>query len=94
MRSKLPPSLSGALEIHAQLNGPVLQQCVLELIEFFNTEFEMVFPPLNYPLLIYKHIRDLGLPGKYCLLSMYTPRPNTRSRDIPRCPSTGINSRV
>ena len=64
MRSRLPPSLASALEIHAELKGAMLHRRVLELVEYFYTEFEMTFPPLNYPLLIYKHMKDLGLPGK------------------------------
>jgi RNA polymerase I-specific transcription initiation factor RRN7 len=64
MRSKLPGYFYSALEIRTPLRGGALQDAVLELVEFYNLHFEMVFPPLNYPLLIFKHVRDLGLPGK------------------------------
>ncbi|EHL02721.1 hypothetical protein M7I_1237 [Glarea lozoyensis 74030] len=62
MRSKLPPTLAAALEIHAELSGPMLHRKVSELVEYFNTEFEMTFPPLNFPFLIYKHMKELFLP--------------------------------
>lgn len=65
MRTRLPPYYYAALEIRAQLRGSSLYRTVLQLVEFYNTQFEMVFPPLNAPLLIFKHVRDLGLPGKY-----------------------------
>ena len=65
MRSKLPGHFYSALEIRAPLKEPSLYKIVLELVEFYNLQFEMIFPPLNYPLLLFKHIRDLGLPGKF-----------------------------
>jgi RNA polymerase I-specific transcription initiation factor RRN7 len=65
MRVKLPGSYHGALEIRAPLKGSSLHRTVSELIGFYHAQFEMVFPPLNSPLLIYVHIRDLGLPGTF-----------------------------
>ena len=65
MRAKLPQSYHSALEIRAPLKQANLHKTVLELMEFFHLQFEMVFPPLNYPLLLFKHVRDLGLPGKH-----------------------------
>ncbi|TVY21399.1 RNA polymerase I-specific transcription initiation factor rrn7 [Lachnellula arida] len=62
MRTRLPPYYYAALEIRAQLKGSSLYRTVLQLVEFYNHQFEMVFPPLNAPLLIFKHVRDLGLP--------------------------------
>ncbi len=67
MRSKLPAHFYSALEIRAPLEGVALYVTALELVEFYNLYFEMVFPPLNSPLLIFKHIRDLGLPGMFFL---------------------------
>ncbi len=64
MRSKLPGYFYSALEIRAPLNGAKLDGTVLELIVFYNLHFEMVFPPLNYPLLLFKHVSDLGLPRR------------------------------
>ncbi|KAL3428383.1 hypothetical protein PVAG01_01892 [Phlyctema vagabunda] len=64
MRNRLPPHFHIALEIHSQLKGADLQGAVLELVEFYNLYLEMVFPPLNIPPLLYKHLRDLALPRK------------------------------
>jgi RNA polymerase I-specific transcription initiation factor RRN7 len=95
MRNKLPPSLAGALEIHAEVSGPMLHRKVLELGEYFNTEFEMTFPPLNFPFLIYKHMKDLGLPGKYNPVMGYTNNLITlSSRDIPRSSPIGLTTGV
>jgi RNA polymerase I-specific transcription initiation factor RRN7 len=71
MRVKLPGSYHGALEIRAPLKGSSLYRTVSELIRFYHAQFEMVFPPLNSPLLIYVHIRDLGLPGTF---TKYAPK--------------------
>jgi RNA polymerase I-specific transcription initiation factor RRN7 len=69
MRSKLPGHFFSALEIRAPLKGGTLYSAALDLVEFYNLHFEMV---LNYPLLIFKHIRDLGLPGKFLDYSIMT----------------------
>jgi len=65
MKSKLPGHYYSALEIRAPLKEVYLHRTALELVEFYNLQFELVFPPLNYPLLLFKHMRDLGLPGKF-----------------------------
>ncbi|KAG0649094.1 RNA polymerase I-specific transcription initiation factor rrn7 [Hyphodiscus hymeniophilus] len=62
MRSKLPPHFHSALEIHAPLKGWSIYTAVVELMDFYRLHFEMVFPSLNTPLLLFKHMRDLGLP--------------------------------
>ncbi|KAJ8071326.1 hypothetical protein OCU04_001660 [Sclerotinia nivalis] len=62
MRTRLPGHYFRALEIHGILNGHRLHQTVFDMISFYNFNFEMVFPPINNKLLLYKHIRDLGLP--------------------------------
>lgn len=64
MRSKLPPHFHSALEISAPVKEVALYGTVSELVEFFLLQFEMVFPPLNISLLLFKHVRDLALPGK------------------------------
>ncbi|KAM0134144.1 hypothetical protein ACHAO1_005832 [Botrytis cinerea] len=61
MRSRLPGHYFRALEIHGILNGHRLHQTVLDMVSFFNFNFEMVFPPINHKLLLYKSVRDLGL---------------------------------
>lgn len=62
MRLRLPGQFQHALELRTQLKGSSIYNSVLEMVEFYNIQFEMVFPPLNFPLLIYKHMTDLGLP--------------------------------
>ncbi|CAD6443553.1 57851537-36f7-48e2-993b-0d246bfdb062-CDS [Sclerotinia trifoliorum] len=62
MRTRLPAHYFRALEIHGILSGHRLHQTVFDMISFYNFNFEMVFPPINNKLLLYKHIRDLGLP--------------------------------
>ncbi|KAF7900230.1 uncharacterized protein EAF01_007532 [Botrytis porri] len=62
MRARLPGHYFRALEIHGILNGHRLHQTVLDMISFFNFNFEMVFPPINHKILLYKSVRDLGLP--------------------------------
>jgi RNA polymerase I-specific transcription initiation factor RRN7 len=64
MRSKLPPHFHSALETSAPMKEVALHGTVLELVEFFFLQFEMIFPPLNISLFLFKHVRDLALPGK------------------------------
>jgi len=64
MRRRLPAHFHAALEIHAPLKGSQIYSSVLELVEFYNIQINMVFPPLNAPLLIEKHLSELGLPSK------------------------------
>ena len=64
MRRHLPAHFYSALETHSPLKGSAIHGAVMELVEFYHIQLEMVFPPLNFPLLIYKHMRDLALPSK------------------------------
>ena len=64
MQARLPGPLHSALEIREPLKAATLHRTVSQLVQFYHLQFEMVFPPLNFPLLIYKHMRNLGLPGK------------------------------
>lgn len=66
----MPPAFHNSLELKAPLKGYTLHQTVGELIVFFGIHFEMVCPPLNTPLLLYKHIHDLGLPGMFLFQSL------------------------
>ncbi|PQE33260.1 hypothetical protein CJF32_00003798 [Rutstroemia sp. NJR-2017a WRK4] len=75
MKARLPAHYHSALEIHSPLNAYRVHQSVLEMITFYNVSFEMVFPPLNHRLLLYKFTRDLGLPvdiyvGVKCLAEL------------------------
>lgn len=64
MRVKLPPYYQAALESRSPLVGIKLHKAVLELIEFYHEEHEMIFPSLNLPLLLRNHLADLALPSK------------------------------
>ncbi len=63
MRAKLPQYYHSALEIKAPLKQSRFHETVLELVEFFHLHFEIVFPSLNFPLLVFDYMRDLSLPG-------------------------------
>lgn len=63
MRAKLPAHFHSALEIRAPLKGFALHGTVLELVSFYNHEFEMTFPALNAPLLLFKFMKELCIPG-------------------------------
>lgn len=63
MREALPPHLTRSLEVRSVLSGRTFNKAVLQLVRFFHKEFDMVFPPITTPVLLYKHVRDLGLPG-------------------------------
>ncbi|CAG8960949.1 hypothetical protein HYFRA_00002487 [Hymenoscyphus fraxineus] len=62
MRRKLPPPMVASFDIKAPLRGETLQTSVMQLVEFYKTQLNMIFPSINYPLVMYKHIRDLALP--------------------------------
>lgn len=65
MRLRLPQHLTTSFEIRAPLKGDSLNRSVLQLVRFFAKEFELVVPPINAPVLLYKHVRDLALPGRH-----------------------------
>ena len=64
MRARLPGPLHSSLEIREPLKGEALHKAVSKLIQFYHLEFEMIFPALNFPLLLFKHMRNLALPRK------------------------------
>lgn len=68
MKLRLPAQFHSALETRSELEGSDLHRAVLGLTEFYNLHYEMVFPALNVPILLFKHIRDLALPGT-CIIS-------------------------
>lgn len=65
MRSKLPAHFHAALEIRAPLNGAKLHSSIWQLAEFFNIEFDMEFPRLNVPLLVFRYMEELCLPSGF-----------------------------
>lgn len=70
MKSHLPPKYYSALETRSSLRRGRLQQCIGELILNFTTNFNILFPPLNTPLTIFRFVKDLCLPCK--LLRSFT----------------------
>lgn len=66
MTSRLPGSYNRALKVkHASFQGGELHQAVVELILEYHLNYDMVFPPLNMPLLLLHYLRELALPGTY-----------------------------
>ncbi|KFZ05408.1 hypothetical protein V501_08376 [Pseudogymnoascus sp. VKM F-4519 (FW-2642)] len=55
MKSHLPPKYYSALETRSSLRRGRLQQCIGELMVNFTTNFNILFPPLNTPLIIFRH---------------------------------------
>ncbi|KAI9865822.1 MAG: Pol I core factor CF [Vezdaea acicularis] len=62
MLSHLPPNLIISLDSRAIMQPQVLHKTVLELVLLFNRSFAMAIPPLNWPLLLFRYIKDLCLP--------------------------------
>lgn len=65
MTDRLPGSYRRALLVKiAALQGGELHQAVLELVLEYHLNYEMAFPPVNVPLLVFHYLRGLALPGK------------------------------
>ncbi|KFY28860.1 hypothetical protein V493_02711 [Pseudogymnoascus sp. VKM F-4281 (FW-2241)] len=62
MKSHLPPKYYSALETRSSLRRGRLQQCIGELMVNFTTNFNILFPPLNAPLIIFRFVKELCLP--------------------------------
>lgn len=75
MRAHLPPKYYSALETRSSLRRGRLQQCIGELMINFTTNFNIVFPPLNTPLIIFRLVKELCLPCTSLLLSNMTNTP-------------------
>lgn len=65
MRSHLPPKYYSALETRSPLKSGRLQKCIQELIVSFKTNFDVIFPPLNTPLVMFKYVKKLCLPRRF-----------------------------
>lgn len=66
MTARLPGSYHRALKVkNTSFRGGELHQAVLELVLDYHLNYEMVFPPLNTPLLLLHYLRELALPGKF-----------------------------
>lgn len=65
MTDRLPGSYQRALLVkNASLQGGELHQAVLELVLEYHLNYEMAFPPVNIPLLVFHYLRELALPGE------------------------------
>ncbi|CAG8105537.1 unnamed protein product [Penicillium olsonii] len=62
MREKLPPELTGILESNKLPEVEHLHKAVQALSLFYQRRFEVVLPPLNWPILLFRHIKRLALP--------------------------------
>lgn len=66
MTARLPGSYHRALKVkNTSFRGGELHQAVLELVLDYHLNYEMVFPPLNTPLLLLHYLRELALPRKF-----------------------------
>ncbi|KAF3767697.1 hypothetical protein M406DRAFT_254939 [Cryphonectria parasitica EP155] len=65
MTDRLPGSYHRALMVkHTSFQGGELHQAVLELILEYHLNYDMVFPALNTPLLLFHYLRELALPAE------------------------------
>ena len=62
MKSRLPAQGFGALDTRSVLKPDQLQKAVRELVLYYNKEFGICFPAVNFPLLSFKYIKELALP--------------------------------
>jgi RNA polymerase I-specific transcription initiation factor RRN7 len=65
MRVRLPAAYHSALETKAVLKKGDLHKSVMELVISYKQRFDITFPPLNEPLILFRHVRDLCLPGLF-----------------------------
>ncbi|CAP93511.1 Pc16g08410 [Penicillium rubens Wisconsin 54-1255] len=62
MRDRLPPELTAILEVNTIPNAERFHRGVLAIVLFYQRRFELDLPPLNTPMLLFRHIRRLALP--------------------------------
>ncbi|KAL1854658.1 hypothetical protein Plec18170_004749 [Paecilomyces lecythidis] len=62
MRDRLPQEYIGALDTTRLLKAEHLHRIVLELALLYNRRFGVALPPLNSPLILFNHIKQLSLP--------------------------------
>lgn len=92
VKERLPPELMLALDTTTALEPDDLRKAIHELIIYYNHHFGIIFPPLNAPLLLFRHMKDLSLPSSVfhtvtrlaAILSIdfRFPRPRPRQRLI------------
>ncbi|KAK8172630.1 RNA polymerase I-specific transcription initiation factor Rrn7, partial [Phyllosticta citrichinensis] len=62
MRDRLHPTHRNALEPNSLLTPHVLQTAVMDLAITYARVYGMGLPPLNYPLVLFRYLKDLTLP--------------------------------
>ncbi|KAK7539352.1 RNA polymerase I-specific transcription initiation factor Rrn7 [Phyllosticta citribraziliensis] len=62
MRDRLHPTHRNALEPNALLTPHALQTAVMDLAITYARVYGMGLPPLNYPLVLFRYLKDLTLP--------------------------------
>ncbi|KAL9058873.1 MAG: hypothetical protein Q9206_001727 [Seirophora lacunosa] len=90
MREKLPARYLAALDTQSILEPDDLRKTVHELSLLYSDPIGLTLPALNYPLLLFKHIRDLALPldvypavrrtAKLLDIDFTFPQPKTRQK--------------
>lgn len=65
MTDRLPGSHQRALIVkNTSFQGGELHQAVLELVIEYHLNYDMAFPALNTPLVLFHYLRELALPGE------------------------------
>lgn len=65
MTARLPGAYHRALTIrHMSFQGGELHQAVLETVLEYHINYDIAFPALNAPLLLFHYLRELALPGE------------------------------
>ncbi|CAG7977530.1 unnamed protein product [Penicillium nalgiovense] len=62
MRDRLPPELTAILEVNTIPNAERFHRGVLAIVLFYQRRFELDLPPLNTPMVLFRHIKRLALP--------------------------------
>ncbi|KAJ5601312.1 pol I core factor CF [Penicillium lagena] len=62
MRDKFPPEYLSLLEVSKLPKAGHFQRAFFELQLFYERRFGVVIPPLNSPLILYRHIKRLAVP--------------------------------
>ncbi|RAH83599.1 RNA polymerase I-specific transcription initiation factor Rrn7 [Aspergillus japonicus CBS 114.51] len=62
MRDRLPPQFIAILETTKLIQPEHLHGAVADLLSYYHHRFDMQFPPLNWPFLLYRYIKRLALP--------------------------------
>ncbi|KGO74822.1 hypothetical protein PITC_031000 [Penicillium italicum] len=62
MRDRLPPELTGILEVNTIPNAERLHRSVLAVVLFYQRRFELELPALNLPIILFRRIKRLALP--------------------------------